>query len=556
MTEFRIGAATDVGQVRQNNQDSILATEEQGLFAVADGMGGHRGGEVASAVAITTLQAQFTEPSIDALVEAVQAANDAVVTQAEGNSELRGMGTTLCVLCRITTPDEYLAIANVGDSRLYLLRAQPEIFDGDTNPDAGVGRSVIDDGKVTLPVPMLPELEQVTEDHSLVATLVRQGQITKEEAEVHPHKNILTRALGIDARVMIDSWVLVPVKGDRYLICSDGLFNEVSETEIADVLRTLEPQAAADRLVDMANAGGGRDNISVVIVEVTDDSGRIEGFDPSQPRVAREIHGSERAANDREIVDAVAGSAVAPGGADPAGNGSASPADEVGPDGWTDGTTGADGATGADAGDNPADVVTELGTGAAAPMPVAPGASPPPLPPVQGGGPIAGGPMAPPPSAQVVAAGPSKVTWRVAVFGLAFVVVLGAIGGALLFAANNTYYVGLEGEKVAIFKGRPGGVLWMKPSVVEATSLTRADLPSTFQEDVAKGRDEPTLDEARQYIKNIIDAIAQQAEANKPPPTSAPPTASTSTTFRTGGTSRDVIIDPNPADSSTTTTEG
>lgn len=466
MTTFHVGAATHVGQVRQNNQDSILALEANGLFAVADGMGGHRGGEVASHVAITRLEEAFTEPTVDALVEAVQSANEAVVTTAEGDSELRGMGTTLCALGRIVTPDEYLGIANVGDSRLYLLRARPAADPSDDGASAAADDPPGDD-----PIGP-PEFEQITEDHSLVATLVRQGQITKEEADVHPHKNILTRALGIDARVMVDSWVMIPHEGDRYLICSDGLFNEVPEEQIAHVLRTQDtPQAAADLLVDMANAGGGRDNISVVIVEVADHTGRAEDFDPSQSRVARMFHGSQLEANDREIVDAVSGTTV---------QGAPPPPPPL-PDDWK-----------VPEGELPPTAVpTEIGA-----------------PPPPGGAPLAGGAMVPPPAAHVVAAGRSQLTWRVGIFAVAFIAVVAVIAFAFMYSANKTYYVGLDGDQVSIFQGRPGGVLWMNPSLVERTGLARAEVPPQFQADIVNGRDEPDLEQAKQYVQNIKDIIA------------------------------------------------
>ena len=262
MTNFRWGSATDIGQVRQNNQDAVLS--DDGLFLVADGMGGHRGGEVASAIAVEQVQAHFTEPTTEALVEAVQAANKAVVDRSDTEPELRGMGTTLTGLARVRSDEDEdrLAIVNVGDSRLYLLK-------GGT------------------------QLQQITEDHSLVATLERQGQLTKAEAAVHPHRNILTRALGIDPMVLVDSWEILPFVGDRYLLCSDGLFNEVPEEEITRILREVDdPDAAASTLVEMANAGGGRDNITVLIVDVLTDGGNAAAADAALDRVAKATHAS------------------------------------------------------------------------------------------------------------------------------------------------------------------------------------------------------------------------------------------------------------------------
>jgi protein phosphatase len=241
MTRFRWGLASDVGRVRSVNQDNALAIE--GLFAVADGMGGHRGGEVASEVAVRALQDRAPLLSSVDLIEAIHLANDAILEQSHGDESLRGMGTTLCVLALVDAEgEERLAVANVGDSRIYLFASG--------------------------------ELEQMTDDHSLVAALVREGRITQEEAEDHPQRNILTRALGIDHQVSVDAWEVAPFVGDRWVLCSDGLFNEVSVDQMAAVLRRLaDPDDAARELVRLANDGGGRDNITVLIVDLVDDEG-------------------------------------------------------------------------------------------------------------------------------------------------------------------------------------------------------------------------------------------------------------------------------------------
>ena len=237
MTVLRSGAATDVGRVRSNNQDSHLVRDGE-LFAVADGMGGHQGGEVASATALEILARAYDEASTATLVRAVRSANQAVFDKASADPDLKGMGTTLTALADVATPEgQKLAIVNVGDSRLYRFRRSG--------------------------------LEQLTEDHSLVASLFRQGRITEEEMENHPQRNILTRALGIDEAVAVDSWEVEPVAGDRFLICSDGLFNEVEENRMVSTLsRFDEPTEAAQELVRLANEGGGRDNITAVVVDV------------------------------------------------------------------------------------------------------------------------------------------------------------------------------------------------------------------------------------------------------------------------------------------------
>jgi serine/threonine protein phosphatase PrpC len=237
MTDFRVGSATDVGRVRSNNQDSFLVREDD-LFAVADGMGGHQGGEVASSLALEILGQAHDEPSTSTLVRAVRSANQAVFDKAGSDPDLKGMGTTLTALADVETQEgRRLGIVNVGDSRLYRVR---------------------DD-----------RIEQLTDDHSLVASLVRQGRITAEEAESHPQRNILTRALGIDEAVAVDSWEVEPVAGDRFLICSDGLFNEVDQNRLIATLRRFEdPGDAARELVRLANEGGGRDNITALVVDV------------------------------------------------------------------------------------------------------------------------------------------------------------------------------------------------------------------------------------------------------------------------------------------------
>jgi protein phosphatase len=233
-------AATDVGRVRTLNEDSYLVAER--LFAVADGMGGHRGGEVASADALAAFRGAVIEPTIDDLVGAVATANRAVFDRSLSDPELSGMGTTLCAIGLVDTDDgERIAVVNVGDSRVYLLH---------------------DD-----------EFIQLSEDHSLVEEMVRDGQLTPDEAADHPRRNVLTRALGVDAEVNVDSWSVEPHPGDRFLLCSDGLFNELHDDQISAVLRRLgAPGEAARELVRLAADAGGRDNITVVLVDVLGDA--------------------------------------------------------------------------------------------------------------------------------------------------------------------------------------------------------------------------------------------------------------------------------------------
>jgi protein phosphatase len=244
------GAATDAGRVRANNEDSFAADDL--LFVVADGMGGHQAGEVASSMAVSTLRDRLGvgADSLDVVVAAVVEANAAIFHGAHTNAERRGMGTTVTgvvVLPGSADREPMLAMFNVGDSRTYLLRS-------------GV-------------------LRRATIDHSYVQELVATGHITEDEARHHPRRNIVTRALGIEPHVRVDTWHMRPVRGDRYLMCSDGLVDEVADAEIASILMAnTDPQAAADALVAAANSNGGRDNTTVLVLDIVD--GHEPGNDP------------------------------------------------------------------------------------------------------------------------------------------------------------------------------------------------------------------------------------------------------------------------------------
>jgi len=217
--------------VRQQNEDALAA--DGNVFLVADGMGGHAGGAVASRLAV---QAITSAGSTEHLTEAVKAANELVFRRASTDPATAGMGTTVCCL----TFGEGCAmakVANVGDSRAYLFRG----------------------GKV----------RQITEDHSMVADLERAGHLTAEQAQVHPHRNIITRVVGTSADVAVDVYELACGHGDRFLLCTDGLTNEVSDAAIVDIVRSqVHPQATVDLLVERANSHGGRDNVSAILVEV------------------------------------------------------------------------------------------------------------------------------------------------------------------------------------------------------------------------------------------------------------------------------------------------
>jgi protein phosphatase len=246
---FAEGHRTDVGRGRPENEDNLLVDREHGLYAVADGMGGHQAGEVASATAIETLQEAYLGGQ--RLDEAVVAANAAVFAKGAHDPSMRGMGTTMTAIA--LQGDSTAQLGHVGDSRAYLMR----------------------DGTVT----------QVTNDHSLVEQLVREGRLTPEEAQNHPQRAVVTRALGVDAQVEVDTHRLDLKPGDRLLICSDGLTNMLSDDTITQTLRRhADPQQAADTLVDMANQAGGSDNITVVILDALSDGGEAAAAVP-EPHV-------------------------------------------------------------------------------------------------------------------------------------------------------------------------------------------------------------------------------------------------------------------------------
>jgi len=255
MSKLLVGSATDVGLVRSNNQDQLLVAD--GLYAVADGMGGHAAGEVASATAVKALEAAFEasdEHSAEALLNAVVAANRAVWEQAQSHRGMHGMGTTLVTLAVVERQDSTraLAIAHIGDSRAYLYRQG--------------------------------QLAQLTVDHSYVQELVDDGQISQAQAAVHPQRHVLTRALGVEPVVDVDLIPVEPRHGDRYLLCSDGLPREVPDEEIAAVLESVQdPGAAANTLVELAIAHGGSDNVTVVVIDVlaNDAGGAISLASPS-----------------------------------------------------------------------------------------------------------------------------------------------------------------------------------------------------------------------------------------------------------------------------------
>lgn len=415
MTKLVVGSATDVGLVRSNNQDQLLVSP--GLYAVADGMGGHAAGEVASSTAITALAAAFEatdQHTAGSLESAAKAANRAVWEQARTNRAMFGMGTTLVALAVVERQDgtNGLTAAHIGDSRLYAYR----------------------DGV----------LKQVTVDHSLVQELVDDGQISEAQAAVHPQRHVLTRALGVEPAIEVDIIELAPKHGDRYLLCSDGLPREVSDDQIAAVLsRFPNPVEAANELVAVANLRGGNDNITVVVIDVL---------------------ASDNSPDTMIVV--------------------------------------------------PHPTVTGPTRVVPAPPKVATGRR------------ARKGPA------------PKRVTLRVVIFVVALFIVVGGAIACLGWYGRSAYYVGLSNDRITIFQGRPGGVLWFQPTVVERTADSTSSVLSFRLQVLEAGQVEPSLTQARQYIANLV-AEKIEAEGNgKPLPRGGPHGKRTGTTTTTTGQSR------------------
>src|SRR5688572_23311127 len=386
--KFAFGDRTDVGRGRPENEDSHLVDPDDGLYAVADGMGGHRAGEVASATAIDALKSAYLGGQ--RLDQAVGAANAAVFAKAAEDASLRGMGTTLTA---IALHDSTAELGHVGDSRAYLMR----------------------DGTVT----------QVTEDHSLVEQLVREGRLTPEEAQNHPQRAIITRALGIDADVAVDTYRIDLEPGDRLMICSDGLTNMLSDDTIAQTLRRhADPQQAADTLVDMANQAGGDDNITVILLDALSDGGE----------------GKLTAGGDG------VGQAVEPAG-------------------------------GADAAAGPVGAGVEV---------------------------------EPPPELEAdrlaTAGGARRGVRPLLLWGLPILAVIGLAVGAVGWYARRTYYVGLSGDRVTLFKGVPGGLLGWDPTVDHQTELTGADLTEADRADLESGHRFASRSDANQFLERLEQA--------------------------------------------------
>ncbi|MFC6883579.1 Stp1/IreP family PP2C-type Ser/Thr phosphatase [Actinomadura yumaensis] len=412
---IRYAARSDVGMLREGNEDSAYAGSH--LLAVADGMGGHVGGEIASAAAIEALRNLDKDlPATEllaALEHTVKTANDNLHRIVESDPALQGMGTTLTAML---WAGNQVALVHIGDSRAYLLR----------------------DGS----------LFQITHDHTLVQSLVDEGRISPEEAASHPQRSLLLRALDGRGEVDPDLSLREAKVGDRYLLCSDGLSTVVTAETIFQVLTDVaDPEQAVRQLIDLANRGGGPDNITCVVADVVDLGQQPPGMSPG--------HAVGAAAN-------------------------ASPPDPQG---------GPPGAAAGGSVDTPAGRAAQLRDTMPQP-PVAVDEMPPPAPSPMNE-PMPGGPQ--PGAMQAAPAGrrrgPRRWTWLVVVAGVV-VVGLAAGGFAALQYVRGGYYIGEENGRVVLYRGTndkvPGLSLSRKAAAKDQANppIMLADLPQDRQQDV------------------------------------------------------------------------
>lgn len=236
---------TDVGVKRKMNQDYVFCEENAvgsfpNLFIVADGIGGHKAGDYASKTCVETVVNTIRNCSlrtpISTMEKAIHDANRKLLEDAAGNQDLEGMGTTF--VAAMISEDKLLYVANIGDSRLYIITGS--------------------------------QIKQITEDHSLVEEMIRNGELSRKDARFHPNKNIITRALGTAKEVVADYFEVPLVEGDVVLLCSDGLCDMMEDEDIMYIVRNCQKDigAAAHQLIERANENGGKDNISIILIEI------------------------------------------------------------------------------------------------------------------------------------------------------------------------------------------------------------------------------------------------------------------------------------------------
>jgi len=562
---LRWGLASDVGRVRKENQDRSVATGR--LFAVADGMGGHAGGATAAQVAVETLRATFeAAPSVAGLHGAIRAANAAILERAAEDHSLHGMGTTLTALGLVDNGDgsELLHLVNVGDSRAYLLRG------GD--------------------------LFQLTEDHSMVEEMVRAGELSADEAASHPARHVLTRVLGVDPEVTPDAWEIELHEGDRILLCSDGLVNEVDDGSIAAILGgEPDPDQAAQTLVETARANGGSDNITVIVVDVEPGSTDL----PAAPLAGAAREGGGSTASGKVggppgpgLVDSPAGlrdeRATEVGLAGPA-LGDAPRVDGAPGVGANDPHPGErrpaerdqDGRSAGEAGSsegNPGDAdLGDAGVDGPDSGPVAPEVArapaealhPGPIPRWEAGAAmtlvgagVGGGNLFVP--APDTVSDPDRRTGRrrahrrsarlprrvLTVRTLAFVlllllVVAGAVASVEIYAARS-WFVTVRGTHLVVEQGQPGGVLWVRPKTVEISGLTTAHVEPYHLAKLRAGIAVANLAAANQLLADL----RSEYQSLHPAPTRSP---AAGTAAPTGSTTAG---EPTPGSTTTTTPGG
>jgi protein phosphatase len=520
VTVLRSGSATDIGRVRKINQD--LPLEGMNLYAVADGMGGHVGGEVAAQVAVEALNRAFSrEPTKAGLEEAFSEANSAVWQESQDHIELRGMGTTLTAVALVGGADGHdtLALANVGDSRAYLYSDE--------------------------------QIVQVTADHSLAEERVRHGEMTEEEAAVHPQRHILTRVLGVASEVEADMWELKLRSGDRLVLCSDGLSNELTQEELAEVLATVpDPDEAAHRLVDIANEHGGSDNITVVVVDVIigDDPGsKASVITPIGARAGAPLlvgHGAPAPAPAPPIAPPTATVPAVPTGAGPL---AAGPPTEA----FTEGAQLAFGSratslstNGPASGDLLVDDTTQ-----AVPVARATDRSTASM--------MPGVATVRPDETRRQRRRRLGIQRRITVRVILFVLLVAAIPTAAYYAirwyAYDNWIVSVQKGEIVIQQGRHGGVLWFHTKVVDHTGIPSSQLLSTDVGQIHGGVQEPSLAAAKHYVSNLHNQYvsAQKAKAEAT-------TTTTTTTVPRGAappppTGTTAVTTPPPTTAATTT---
>ncbi|MBQ9943460.1 MAG: Stp1/IreP family PP2C-type Ser/Thr phosphatase [Clostridia bacterium] len=232
---MKVISKTHIGNVRASNQDSVLNEESSRLYGVADGMGGHNGGDIASQMAVLMLPRilESMMPSEENLHDGFQQVNALIFEEQKKDAVLSGMGTTLTVLWE---KENSIVLGHIGDSRAYRMRK----------------------GKI----------EQLSTDHSVVGEMVREGLITEEQALQHPYRNVITQAVGTSESLTPDIKTIEKQKGDKFVLCSDGLYEYVSKEEMCDLLMRFSPEDAAEQMIEKALEEGGRDNVTVLIAEV------------------------------------------------------------------------------------------------------------------------------------------------------------------------------------------------------------------------------------------------------------------------------------------------